>query len=50
MTAEKLATQIGELIVTEIDDVERIEYGSELSSFAVTMENGKKFLIDIKDF
>ena len=50
MTQEKLATLIGELVSTEIDEVNRVEYvkDKELTAFAVVMENGKQFIVEVK--
>lgn len=49
---EKIITQIGEFVYTEIDDVNRIEYTKdkdELTAFTVFMENGKRYAVHIKE-
>ena len=51
MTIEKLTTTIGELVSIEIDDVSKIDYvkdkNNELTRFVITMENGKKFIVEV---
>jgi len=49
---ELLTTLIGELIVTEISEVDNLEYTKEkgkLTAFVLTMQNGKKYALSIKE-
>ena len=48
---EKLLTQIGELIATEIDEVKSIEYlDKEMGyMFYINLKNGKKVLLSLID-
>ena len=48
---EKLLTQIGELVATEIDEVASVEYvDKELGyMFYITLTNGKKLLLSLID-
>ena len=48
MTAEKLITTIGELVSTEIDDVSCVEYVKDKTAFVIVMENGKRFIVEVK--
>ena len=52
MKVESLATQIGEFVSTEIEDVNRIDYikndKNELTAFVVVMENGKQFVVEVR--
>ncbi len=51
MTKTELITLIGELVLTEIDDVNDIVYseGEEPASFTVLFENGKKFVVNTEE-
>ena len=49
---EILATLIGELVATEIDFADKVEYHAgtgDLTAFTVTMEGGKRYTFDIKE-
>ena len=49
---ELLTTLIGELIVSEISEVDNLEYTKEkdkLTAFAITMQNGKQYDLSIKE-
>ncbi len=48
---EKLLTTIGELVSTEIDDVEGVEYVDKEMGymFYITLKNGKKILLSLVD-
>lgn len=50
---EKVTTTIGELVSTEMDDVESIHYNAEkieeLTSFTIIMVNGKQYTVNIKE-
>jgi len=49
--AEKLITEIGELVATGIDEVEEVSYPSdrdtELTAFTIMMTSGKKYKFEI---
>jgi len=46
---EKLIIQIGELISTEVDEVDKVEYarGKE-TAFTIVMKNGKRYALQIR--
>ena len=48
---EKLLTQIGELVATEIDDVTNVEYVDKEMGymFYITLKDGKKVLLSLID-
>ncbi len=48
---EKLLTQIGELVATEIDDVANVEYVDKEMGymFYITLKDGKKVLLSLID-
>lgn len=48
---EKLLTQIGELVATEIDDVKSVEYVDKEMGymFYITLKDGKKVLLSLID-
>ncbi|MCL2370540.1 MAG: hypothetical protein FWC80_04875 [Firmicutes bacterium] len=49
---EILTTLIGELIVSEISEVDNLEYtkaNGKLTAFAITMQNGKQYALEIKE-
>ena len=49
---EILTTQIGELVLTEIEEVERVEYAKdngELSAFTIVMKSGKRFILAVSE-
>ena len=52
MTAtEKITLLVGELIYTEIDDVNSVDYTqdkNEYTAISVFMENGNRYIVDIK--
>lgn len=47
---EKLLTQVGELVATEIDEVKSVTYpDAEQTAFEITMNDGKKYIVQIKE-
>ena len=49
---EILTTQIGELVSTEIEEVENVEYtkdNGELTAFTIVMKSGKRFILAISE-
>ncbi len=50
--SEKILTQIGEYVYTEIDEVNRVEYIKEkdiMTGFTIVMENSKEYTVEIKE-
>jgi hypothetical protein len=47
---EAITTQLGELALTEMDEVERVDYTKEkeLNAFTIVMTSGKRYAVDIK--
>ena len=46
---EILMTTIGELVYTEMDEVDKIEYAKDkLSAFTIVMLNGKRYMLELK--
>jgi len=49
---EILTTLIGELIVSEISEVDNLEYtkaNGKLTAFAIIMQNDKQYTLEIKE-
>ncbi|MBO4554270.1 MAG: hypothetical protein J5713_00675 [Clostridia bacterium] len=48
---EELLTKIGELVATEIDDVQSVEYVDKALGFMfyITLKDGKKVLLSLID-
>jgi len=45
---EILTTKIGELVSTEIDEVDNVEYaGDKEAAFTIAMQNGKRYILQI---
>lgn len=51
MTITELLTLIGELVLTEIEDVNRVLYpkGEAPAMLTILFENGKKFIVNIAE-
>lgn len=48
---EKILTQIGEFVYTEIDEVNRVEYTQReniLTALTIVMKSGKEYIVEIK--
>ena len=45
---EKLIVKIGELVSTEIDEVDKVEYVRDReTAFIIAMQNGKRYILQI---
>jgi hypothetical protein len=52
MKTSEIAVTIGELITTEIEEVEKLEYitqTNEMTAIKIVMESGKRFYLRITD-
>ena len=47
---ERLMTIIGELLLTEVDEIDKVEYFKDcLTSFIIVLQSGDKYLLNLTE-